>query len=136
MYYIQSTPDADGNHGPPQGNSVSDMLILPDELLKAYIDTMGFALLTVDEGTVTAVEVNQAAYDAYQADHPPVPATSLWSKIADPAEEWPEWSQPVGAHDAYQTGDKVAHDGEHWISAVDNNVWEPGVYGWGRVDDE
>lgn len=73
MYYIRSTPDASGNHGNPQGNCVGDMLILPDELLKAYIDTMGFAILTVDEGTVTAVEVNQAAYDAYRAEHPPGP---------------------------------------------------------------
>ena len=58
-------------------------------------------------------------------------AVSLWRGIADPAEEWPEWSQPIGAQDAYQTGDKVSHNGGHWISAVDNNVWEPGVfYGW------
>ena len=26
---------------------------------------------------------------------------SLWVSISDPAEEWPEWSQPLGAHDAY-----------------------------------
>lgn len=41
-----------------------------------------------------------------------------------------DWIQPIGAHDAYQTGDKVKHLGEIWISDVDNNVWEPGVYGW------
>lgn len=73
MYYIHSTPDEIGNYGNPQSNCVGDMLILPEELLKAYIDTMGFARLTVDDGTVTAVEVNQAAYDAYQAAHPLVP---------------------------------------------------------------
>lgn len=28
------------------------------------------------------------------------------------------------------TGDKVAHNGKTWVSDVDNNVWEPGVYGW------
>lgn len=49
---------------------------------------------------------------------------------SDPAEEWPAWSQPVGAHDAYSSGAKVSHNGKHWISSVDNNVWEPGVYGW------
>lgn len=29
-----------------------------------------------------------------------------------------------------QTGDKVSHIGKHWVSAVDNNTWAPGVYGW------
>ena len=57
-------------------------------------------------------------------------AASLWKNIADPAEEWPEWSQPIGAHDAYQSGDKVSHAGKHWVSTADNNVWEPGTYGW------
>lgn len=27
-------------------------------------------------------------------------------------------------------GDKVTHNGKTWTSIVDNNVWEPGVYGW------
>ncbi len=60
----------------------------------------------------------------------PDAAVSLWAVAADPAEEWPEWSQPVGAHDAYAAGDKVTHNDKHWTSDVDSNVWEPGVYGW------
>ena len=65
-----------------------------------------------------------------QSGWEPDVAASLWRGIADPAEEWPEWSQPIGASDAYQNGDKVSHADKHWISTVDNNVWEPGVYGW------
>ena len=65
-----------------------------------------------------------------QADWAPDKAASLWSVAADPAEEWPAWSQPVGAHDAYAKGDKVSHNGKHWTSNEGNNVWEPGVYGW------
>lgn len=65
-----------------------------------------------------------------QADWTPDTAHSLWVGISDPAEEWPKWGQPVGAHDSYNTGDKVSHDGKHWISNTDGNVWEPGVYGW------
>ena len=42
----------------------------------------------------------------------------------------PEWSQPLGAHDAYSKGAKVSHNGKHWISDLDANVWEPGQYGW------
>ena len=30
-------------------------------------------------------------------------------------------------------GDKVTHNGATWISTVDNNVWEPGVYGRDEV---
>ena len=65
-----------------------------------------------------------------QADWTPDTAASLWSVAADPAEEWPAWSQPVGAHDAYAKGAKVSHNGKHWTSNVDSNVWQPGVYGW------
>ena len=65
-----------------------------------------------------------------QSDWTPDVATSLWSRATDPTEEWPEWSQPVGAADAYSEGDKVSHNGKRWISNVGANVWEPGVYGW------
>ena len=64
------------------------------------------------------------------ADWPPDPAASLWSATSDPAEEWPAWSQPVGAHDAYNAGAKVSHNGKHWTSNQDGNVWEPGAFGW------
>ena len=68
-----------------------------------------------------------------QADWTPDAASSLWKATADPAEEWPAWSQPQGAHDAYAKGAKVSHSDKHWTSNVDNNVWEPGVYGWTEV---
>lgn len=65
-----------------------------------------------------------------QATWTPEDAPSLWTRIADPTQEWPEWIQPTGAHNAYAQGAKVSHNGKHWISDVDANVWEPGVYGW------
>lgn len=68
-----------------------------------------------------------------QADWTPDTAASLWRHAADPAEEWPAWSQPVGAHDAYDAGAKVSHGEKHWVSNVAGNVWEPGVYGWTEV---
>lgn len=68
-----------------------------------------------------------------QAGWEPDVAVSLWAKAADPAEEWPEWSQPIAASDAYGDGARVSCDGKHWVSAVDNNVWRPGVYGWTEV---
>ena len=64
----------------------------------------------------------------------PDTASSLWVRIDDPAEEWPEWRQPQGAQDAYALGAKVSHNGKHWTSDVAANVCEPGVYGWTEVE--
>ena len=57
---------------------------------------------------------------------------ALWAVVS--LEEWPEWIQPAGAHDAYAAGAKVTHNGTKYISDVDANVWEPGVYGWSIAD--
>lgn len=70
-----------------------------------------------------------------QADWTPDVATSLWAIAGNPTEEWPAWSQPIGAHDAYNTGDKVSHNAKRYMSTVDGNVWEPGVYGWDEVNE-
>ena len=63
-----------------------------------------------------------------QADWPPHLTPALWVVVS--LDEWPEWVQPTGAQDAYNKGDKVSHNDKHWISDIDSNVWEPGVYGW------
>ena len=63
-----------------------------------------------------------------QADWTPDVTPALWVKTS--TEEWPEWIQPTGAHDAYNQGDKVSHNEKHWVSDMDANVYEPGVYGW------
>ena len=68
-----------------------------------------------------------------QPDWTPDRTPALYTEIADPSEEWPQWKQPTGAQDAYHIGDKCSHAGKHWISEADNNVWEPGVYGWREV---
>lgn len=57
---------------------------------------------------------------------------ALWVRTA-PEGEIPEWIQPTGAHDAYGLGDKVTHNGSQWVSTVDANTWEPGVYGWDQL---
>lgn len=69
-----------------------------------------------------------------QADWIPSTAVSLWVEVADPAIEWPEWVQPIGAQDSYAKNSNVSHNEKHWISDYDNNVWEPGVYGWTEVN--
>jgi hypothetical protein len=61
---------------------------------------------------------------------PPDISPSLYKAIGVTEEGYPEWVQPVGASDSYNKGDVVSRNGVVWRSTVDNNVWEPGVYGW------
>lgn len=63
----------------------------------------------------------------------PADAPSLFAKvlIPDPGDV-PAWEQPESTN-PYMTGDKVTHGGRTWVSTVDYNVWEPGVYGWEEV---
>ena len=69
-----------------------------------------------------------------QADWTPNVTPALWVIVS--LEEWPEWVQPTGAHDAYAKDAKVTHNSKKWTSDVDANVWEPGVYGWTEFVEE
>ena len=64
-----------------------------------------------------------------QSDWTPDITVSLYKAIGVHG-EYPIWSQPVGASDAYSAGDIVWYEDQLWISTTDNNVWAPGVYGW------
>lgn len=77
--------------------------------------------------------VNAGQGHTIQADWEPGQAAALFSRVGDPADEYPEWIQPTGAHNAYAKGDKVTHGGKRWVSTVDANTWEPGAYGWEEV---
>lgn len=60
----------------------------------------------------------------------PGAAPSLFAEVLIPDPDViPEWKQPDSTN-PYMTGDKVTHNGSTWVSTIDNNVWEPGVYGW------
>ena len=70
-----------------------------------------------------------------QTDWTPDAAPALYTEVAKPG-KIPVWRQPTGAQDAYNTGDKVHYPdagGPVYESTVDNNVREPGVYGWSEV---
>lgn len=57
-------------------------------------------------------------------------APSLFAEVLIPDPDViPEWKQPDSTN-PYMSGDKVTHNGSTWICTIDNNVWEPGVYGW------
>lgn len=68
-----------------------------------------------------------------QPDWKPADAPSLFAKVLIPGPTViPEWEQPESTN-PYSKGDKVAHNGKTWVSDIDGNVWEPGVYGWTEV---
>ena len=65
-----------------------------------------------------------------QADWTPDITPALFVVVS--LDEWPEFVQPTGAHDAYNKGDKVTFNGKHYISLIDANVYSPTAYpaGW------
>lgn len=68
-----------------------------------------------------------------QADWTPDVAVSLFAKVLIVDENVVSaWEQPDSTN-PYMAGDKVSHKGKTWVSDVDNNVWEPGMYGWTEV---
>lgn len=69
MYYINIQAP---NHGNPTSTQFPNSVSLPDALLMDYINTKGFCTLTVQDGAVTALAVDQEALDAYNKDHPDV----------------------------------------------------------------
>ena len=79
------------------------------------------------------VRYNGALYKCIQAntsqsDWMPSATPALWKTVS--IDEYPEWVQPTGAHDAYSTGDKVSYNGKHYVCTIDANTYAPDVYGW------
>ena len=66
------------------------------------------------------------------AEWTPDTATSLYKKIGVTEEGYPEWVQPLGATDTYNTGDIVSYKGVLYRSLINGNVWSPEAYpsGW------
>ena len=65
-----------------------------------------------------------------QADWTPDITPALFVVVS--LDEWTEFVQPTGAHDAYNKGDKVTFEGKNYISLMDGNVYSPEAYpaGW------
>ena len=67
----------------------------------------------------------------------PTNAPSLFAKVLiDPTGETIlNWEQPDSTN-PYMKGDKVIHNGKTYVCTIDNNVWEPGVYGWEEITEQ
>ena len=70
-----------------------------------------------------------------QADWTPDATASLFVAIGLDEQGYPVWSQPTGAHDAYNKGDIVDYNGTLYESLIDGNVYSPDAYpaGWMEV---
>ena len=66
-----------------------------------------------------------------QNDWMPSATPALWKTVS--LDEYPEWVQPTGAHDAYNIGDKVTYNGQHYVCTSNANVYAPDVYGWDLI---
>jgi hypothetical protein len=67
-----------------------------------------------------------------QADWKPDATPNLYTTIGLDDSGYPVWSQPTGAHDAYNKGDIVNYNGVLYESVIDGNTYSPDAYpaGW------
>lgn len=63
-----------------------------------------------------------------------IPGQSGWREVVAEGST-PDWVQPAGSHDAYQTGDHITFEGAEYVSLIDGNIWSPTAYpqGWELV---
>lgn len=55
-----------------------------------------------------------------QSDWTPDITPALFTEVS--IEEFPDWKQPTGAHDAYNAGDRVSYNNTHYESLIDANI--------------
>jgi len=110
---------------------------LPDEVLEHMAPYMAPWETNKAYAVGDKVQYDDRPYRCLQAHTSieqwnPKDAVSLWAKILTGGDTVPEWEQPDSTN-PYMAGDHVMHNDVEWVSTVDNNVWEPGVYGWDQV---
>ena len=85
------------------------------------------------ENAVGDAQLYQVLQDHTSAEEwLPDASPSLYKQIGVTEDGYPEWVQPLGASDAYNTGDIVSYNGTLYESTIDGNVWAPDAYpaGW------
>lgn len=113
-----------------------DMMLEIPSMFPAY--EVGKAYKTKDvfsygENAVGDPQLYQVLQDhTSAAQWTPDTATSLYKAIGITEGGYPEWVQPLGSTDAYNTGDIVSYNGTLYRSTIDGNVWTPDAYpaGW------
>jgi hypothetical protein len=95
-------------------------------------DFLTYGVNSVGDPQLYKVNIEHTA----QSDWTPDTSPSLFTAIGLDKEGYPVWSQPTGAHDAYNKGDIVNYDGTHYKSLIDGNTYSPEAYpaGWEVVE--
>ena len=96
------------------------------ELFPAW--TIGKAYAVNDRAQYNGTLYKCVQAHTSQSDWMPSDTPALWKTVS--LDEYPEWVQPTGAHDAYNIGDKVTYNGQHYVCTSSANVYAPDVYGW------
>lgn len=138
--------EAEEKHRPLSYSEVQEMLVRQQINTLTADDQTAMRMLeyypTPDAASYAAgdrIQYNGKLYKCLQAhtaqaDWNHVDAPSLWAEVLAGQEGTAigEWVQPDSTN-PYMCGDKVTHNGKLYESEVDNNVWEPGVYGWVKI---
>lgn len=88
------------------------------------------------ENSVGDAQLYQVLQDHVSTEQWTPDAThSLYKAIGVTEDGYPEWVQPLGASDAYNTGDIVSYNGVLYESLIDGNTWSPEAYptGWKAI---
>lgn len=105
-------------------------LYRPWEVGKAYTagEYMTFGVNSVGDPQLYKVVQSHTSQEDWKPDITP----ALYDAIGLDADGYPVWSQPTGAHDAYNKGDIVNYNGVLYESLIDGNVYSPDAYpaGW------
>lgn len=125
-----ATLDADTN--------MADMMEVPSVFPKFKIGKAYKAkdVFRYGENAVGDAQLYQVLQDhTSTAEWTPLNAPSLYKAIGITEDGYPEWVQPLGASDAYNTGDIVSYNGVLYESIIDANTWSPDTYpgGWKEV---
>lgn len=104
----------------------------PWEVGKTYAQGEFFTYGENAVGDPQLYKVNQAHTSAEQWLPGATGSESLYTAIGLDESGYPVWSQPTGAHDAYNTGDIVNYNGVLYKSLMDGNTYAPDAYpaGW------
>jgi hypothetical protein len=129
-YAIREAMDVAGATLTEEQALICVRLYKPWEVGKSYL--VG-DFLTYGENSVGDPQLYKVILDhTSQADWTPETAVSLYDALGLDNEGYPVWSQPTGAHDAYNMGDIVNYNGTLYKSLMDGNIYSPDDYpaGW------
>lgn len=105
----------------------------PWQIGKAYAvdDYLTYGINGVGDPQLYKVAQNHTS----QSDWTPDTVPALYTPVGLDESGYPVWSQPTGAHDAYNKGDIVNYNGTLYQSTMDGNTYAPDVYpaGWEEV---